>query len=37
MNYTPTDLLTVYLAGAERLKVGRLAACNRQIHNLFVF
>ncbi len=31
MNYTPTDLLTVYLAGAERLKVGRLAACNRQI------
>ena len=31
MTYTPTDLLTVYLNSADRLKVGRLATRNRQI------
>lgn len=31
MNYAPTELLTVYLDGDARLKVGRLAMRNRQI------
>ena len=31
MTYAPTELLTVSLATATRLKVGRLAARNRQV------